>query len=809
MLSGKRVKYCLLTAVIVILVNSCSLAVDLKPDTSKINSILANAKFALDTNNLLISSQLSGEALTRSINAEYIHGKAKSLLLIGQILSKRGMKDSSMATFNKSLLLFQEISDELGASEALYCIGVTFSEISNPDSAEFYFNRVIEKKQRINDRRGVALAVNNLGSVYTSRGIYSKAIEYYFLSLTISEEIGDKLIQARALNNIGLALSIQGDNAKALEFYLKSLKIINDIKDLTCAGAINNNIGNIYQQTGDYELATKYYLESLRVRQSQNDSLGISFALNNLGDIYQIKGKYSVAIDYFHEAENIKKNFLDYSSLAGIYINLGKVYRKTNKLAQSMEYLYKADSIYVKIDNPVGSASSLIQIGLTLLELGESEIALKKCMLGIDKAKQVGALEIVKQGYESLSKMYERRGMHAKALDAFKTFVVYKDSIYSIEKSKGIVRIQMQADFDRLMQNQKQEQEQKLTLAQGKSIKQTKIANIFILAFAITLSVFIVFFINNRQKQKQGDLLAFQKLDMERQKAELTHQRDELQIQKDLVIHQRDRIMAMLTDLGESIDYARKIQQALLPSDKELQKLLGDYFLFFQPRESVGGDFYWVAQNDQTIFFAVADCTGHGVPGGFMSMLGVSLLNELVSRSECTSPAKMLWTLRELIIKALSQTGLDEDSQDGMDIALCLYNPQNHHLVYAGANLSLFLVTSTPPVANEKVIVQGNIVELKPDRMPVSYYLRMIEFTEHHIVLNPGDCLYLSSDGFSDQFGGPNNKKFGYTAFRNLIQSVSIKPLDKQKDILWNEFDKWKGEENQTDDVIVMGVKIS
>jgi serine phosphatase RsbU (regulator of sigma subunit) len=162
-----------------------------------------------------------------------------------------------------------------------------------------------------------------------------------------------------------------------------------------------------------------------------------------------------------------------------------------------------------------------------------------------------------------------------------------------------------------------------------------------------------------------------------------------------------------------------------------------------------------------------------------------------------------------MIIKALSQTGLDEDSQDGMDIALCMYNPQNRHLVYSGANLSLIISTTVEHQANDKVFIQDNIVELKPDRMPVSYYLRMVDFTEHHVVLNPGDSIYLFSDGYADQFGGPLNKKFGYTAFRNLISSVSKKPFEKQRDNFWNEFDKWKGDENQTDDVIVMGIKIS
>ncbi|NOU16683.1 MAG: tetratricopeptide repeat protein [Bacteroidales bacterium] len=784
-------------------------AKDFISDTSKIKAILKKAEIKLDSNKNQESLQLSRSALDFSKRSGYTYGIGKSLLQIGRIQLENGKNDSSISSLKKALPHLRSINKEFEVGLALNGIGKAFGDIGNQDSAEVYYNEALKIRQRINDKSGVATTIHNLGLVYRSRGIYPKALEYYFLSLSINEELGDKYKQAITLNSIGVVFRNQGDYTKALEFYFKSLKINEELKDLKWTAYLYNNIGMVYQHIGDNKMALKYYNESLRIKQSLDEKLGMSTSYINIGDIYEKQGDLEKAMEFYRKAEDIRKAISNFPGLANLYLSMGELYKLMHNPLKSLEILNEAEKIYTRIEDPNGLANCFIQTGLTYYELGDKNKAINYCLSGINQATKIGAFDLILQGYENLSRMYEGLGKTSQAFNSYKLYITLRDSLSGIENSKEIVRIQMQADFDKVMQKQKIEQEQQLEIAQLKSKKQTMIANIFILAFTLTLSVFILFYLNFRQKQRHNDSLAFQQLDMERQKSELMNQRDELEIQKNLVIHQRDKIMTMLTDLGESIDYARKIQQALLPSDKTLESILGKYFLFFQPRESVGGDFYWVARHENNIYFAIADCTGHGVPGGFMSMLGVSLLNEMISRSECDSPAKMLWKLRDMIIRALNQTGLDDDSQDGMDIALCMYNPVNRNLVFSGANLSLIIATSNPPEEGEKILVQDNIVELKPNRMPVAFYQRMEEYNEYHLVLNPGDSIYLFSDGYADQFGGAHNKKFGYSTFRNLISSTSKKPFENQHDIFWNEFDRWKGDENQTDDVIVMGIQIS
>lgn len=800
-------KYCILPIILSISMQIHANTSD--SDTSYVNSILKTSKIALDSNQRSKSLQLAREAYNQSSRLKFTLGIAASTELIARTQSVSGAKDSSLATYKRSLNFFKNINDKPSIARVLYSIGEVYSETGNQDSAEIYAKDALKLFQDINDRIGIVKSYNILGSTYFFRADYSKSLEYFFISLSQQEQLTDKSFKSVTLNNIGAIFKSQGNYPKALNYFFQSLKIQEELKAYRNIALINNNIGLIYQQLKDTSESLKYYKVSLENCQHIGDSSAMSYTMMGLAEIYRIRKEYKQAFDYFKEIEKIRIKYSNYLGLADLYVNMSRVYNEMSDYQKSLTSLLKAISIYDKINAPMGKANALIGIGEVYFKQGLIQLSVENCKAGIELAKKIGAIEVLKDGYSILNTIYEKTGDNIQAYRYYKLFIEYRDSIGGIQNAKELQRIKFESEYNSLFNKEKLENENKLNLAENKTIKQTKIANTFLLAFVITLFGFVLIFLNYRQKQKRNNLLAFQKLDMERQKAELTVQRDELEIQKNLVIHQRDKIMTMLTDLGESIDYARKIQQALLPSDKTLACLLGEYFLFFQPRESVGGDFYWVYQNEDLVYFAVGDCTGHGVPGGFMSMLGVSLLNEQVSRGENITPAKMLWGLRDMIVKALNQTGLDEDSQDGMDIALCTLNKRTRELVYSGANISLFLTTEFPPQASELVYVQENIVEFKPDRMPVSFYLRMNDFNERKIQLNQGDCIYLTSDGFADQFGGPSNKKFGYNTLRNLLLSVSFKPIDKQRDILWNEFDKWKGEENQTDDVIVLGIKIS
>jgi serine phosphatase RsbU (regulator of sigma subunit) len=247
-------------------------------------------------------------------------------------------------------------------------------------------------------------------------------------------------------------------------------------------------------------------------------------------------------------------------------------------------------------------------------------------------------------------------------------------------------------------------------------------------------------------------------------------------------------------EIVDSINYAQRIQQALLPNDSEFKMHFTDSFVLFKPKDIVSGDYYWIANTAHYIFYATADCTGHGVPGGFMSMLGTSFLNELVNEKQIYEPAEILNQLREKVMQALKQTGSVGENKDGMDLVLCRVNRNKTKLVYAAANNGFYLVRN------------GNISEYKPDKMPIGHYAEMKPFSQHVVTLEPGDRIYTFTDGYADQFGGPKGKKFKYSSLNKLILDYSTRSMGEQCQLLSTAYEQWKNGFEQTDDVCIIGV---
>lgn len=281
------------------------------------------------------------------------------------------------------------------------------------------------------------------------------------------------------------------------------------------------------------------------------------------------------------------------------------------------------------------------------------------------------------------------------------------------------------------------------------------------------------------------------------QKEEIEAQKEEIEAQLDLATLQRDTIAVQKDQILDSIHYAERIQAAILPPDKHLSDHLREYFLLFKPRDIVSGDFYWTLEKNQKLLVAAADCTGHGVPGAFLSMLGIASMNEIVTRNKELKPGKILEELREILIKSLHQTGTRGEAQDGIEIALCVIDLKKNKLEYAGANRPLYLVRD------------GEVQIIRPDRMPIGIYEQdPVPFEEHSLELKKGDCLYLFSDGYVDQLGGPLRKTFRVKRFRKLLVKIQEQSMDAQKQILLKKLEEWQGEVEQIDDILVIGIRI-
>ena len=273
----------------------------------------------------------------------------------------------------------------------------------------------------------------------------------------------------------------------------------------------------------------------------------------------------------------------------------------------------------------------------------------------------------------------------------------------------------------------------------------------------------------------------------------------ELSLERDLIAkisEQKDKIELQQKALEESLEYASSIQSALLPDLRYLYKLFPQSFVLFKPRDIVSGDFFWYARKGSRVAITAADCTGHGVPGAFMSMLGISFLNEIVSKS-IPRANTILNRLRENVMKALHQTGELSENKDGMDISLCVIDLNEMELDFSGAFNPLYLIRN------------GVLIETRGDKMPIGINAVVEKsFSNHTIKLEEGDLIYLFSDGYPDQFGGPHDKKFKYSALKDLLVRIHRKPMEKQKKELERSFIRWKADSEQVDDVLLIGIKI-
>ncbi|HLP13977.1 MAG TPA: SpoIIE family protein phosphatase, partial [Flavobacteriales bacterium] len=311
----------------------------------------------------------------------------------------------------------------------------------------------------------------------------------------------------------------------------------------------------------------------------------------------------------------------------------------------------------------------------------------------------------------------------------------------------------------------------------------------FISLIVLVLVIAFYLFIKLRERAMRRKQVLLEKIISDRT-AEVVNKAKEIQNQKE-IIEEKNK------ELTDSIHYAQRIQQSILPDEKTMRKYLPEHFVYFRPKDIVSGDFYWFSQQKDSVMWALVDCTGHGVPGGFMSMLGSGLLNQIVNEELHVEPGVVLDELRSRVIIALKQTGAIGENRDGMDIAFCRYIPSKNMVQFAGANNSLYLINN------------GNLLEFKGDKQPIGIYVgEKKQFTCQEIQVKKGDKLYMSSDGYFDQFGGEKGKKFKSSSFEKLVQKINDHNSAEQLKCLDETFIAWRGDYEQVDDVCVIGVHI-
>ncbi len=653
---------------------------------------------------------------------------------------------------------------------------------SNPKEAQKYAELQIQIT-KIDTQ--VARAYLNLGLTLDYQSEFDSAIKYYNKSLILFKEADDEFWQAQALLNLGIVNYFKGNDDDAVSSYHGALKKFEFLGDKSRMSATYNNLGNLYKSRGSFKKALVYHRKSLEIDIERKDTLGIAGSYNNLGIDYRSLGKSDSALYFYEKSLALKKAINDENGLANTLTNIGQAYFHLKDYDKSLKYNLEALAIERKVDNKRGVSQSYINIGEGYLNAGDINSASYYLENGYEMAMEIGVVEDVMSALEGLSKASLQKEDYEKALEYYKSYTIYKDSLLNEETNNQIAKL------DAIYENDAKRKEISL-LNQEKKLQETALKNeelqkvIMGVALLLVLAILVFLFRDSQQRKKSADKLAVQKGIVEEKNREIT----------------------------DSINYAQRIQNAVLKTDDRIQKNTIEHFILFRPKDIVSGDFYWMLDKGDCTYITVADCTGHGVPGAFMSMLGIAFLNEINATKEILSPAKILGELSRKIIKELGQKGGVGENRDGMDISMVKIDKKKNVLEWSGANNPLWFVTSNKNViskANTVIDVESSdlsFCEIKADKQPVGFFKNHKTFTNHTLPFNATDTFYLFSDGYADQFGGSKGKKMMKKHFKQLLISNSNKSIKVQGDILKKHFDEWKGSAEQIDDVCVIGVKL-
>ncbi|MGZ4155753.1 MAG: tetratricopeptide repeat protein [Bacteroidia bacterium] len=639
-----------------------------------------------------------------------------------------------------------------------------------------------------------ASAFNNIGYDKETKGDLTNALYYYYESLKIEKQLTSQTDIAFLLNNIADIYETQGNVSRALEYYDQSLKMHEKANNKIGIAQAYNNIGFIYSTQGDLDKALDYYQRSYKIKKELNDQRGIGISLSNIGYIYDQKkleykamSYYLLALKIAQEIEDKERMSLIHSNIAGIFKNQGN-----NKLA--LINFLTGLKLSEELGDKDGIAHRMCSVGSMYLINGKTDSALYYGTKSMEKAKEIGSPELISNAAELLKKTYKAKGNIAKALEFTEEYYTMRDSINSEQTRKATYKQQLNYEYDK-KETIAKAQEEKKDSEHASEIKRQKIV---IWAVVIGFLLILVFSIS---LYKRFTLTREQKKIIEKQKSTVDEKNKEIL---------------------DSINYAKRLQEAILPPLKYVKEYLPQSFILYKPKDIVAGDFYWmevVEQDPELILIAAADCTGHGVPGALVSVVCSNSLNRTVKEFGITEPGKILDKVRELVIETFEKS--ESEVKDGMDISLCCFNKKTNELFWAGANNPLWMIRNNPDKNSGK-----ELIEYKATKQPIGKVDNAAPFQTSIIKLNKEDAVYIFTDGYADQFGltdeewekikneksgntsTEKGKKFKYSKLKELLISIQHLSMEEQSKIVSDKIDKWKGDIEQVDDILIIGIKI-
>ena len=675
---------------------------------------------------------------------------------------------------DKYYLITKSISEKINtpavATKLEFLHAIVLAESDDYIKAKQILIRIIPDLELNKMQHELCDAYGYLGEITIATGDYIKAIEEFEKSLLLAKELNDLGQIAECNMYIGRCFQGMGNIPKALEYYQNALGPAEQVKRDRLTTQINLFIGALYSEGVNSELGMEYLSKAGAIAEQMKDTNMMMNAYTYIANQYYYRKEYEKALDKYQKILLFNEKFGSRNTYAGVLGNMGNVYADMGQIEKGMELQFQAQKIFEEIQDKQGLTICNSAIGIDYLNLKNYDKALEYFNKSLPMAQEMQSLEDLIEIHFNLSRLYEETKDYEKAFKNFKLYKKYNDSVYNGNNAQKITEMELNYRFE-----SKQKETALLHELTNERFKRTVFA-----ACSVGLILLIIVFLigrANRQRKKANEQLTISNTAIRIQKEELeTHKKE----------------------ITDSINYAKRIQESILPPDAYWKNILPNSFIFYRPKDIVSGDFYWIEQKDDVACFAAVDCTGHGVPGALMSVVGFNLLTQAVNEMNLTIPSDILKHLDYGVTKTLRQSGDGKGVKDGMDLSLCSINKNTNVLQYAGAFNALYYISN------------GNFYEVKADKFPIGVNIdgKVDNYTNHTIPLQKGDCVYLFSDGYADQFGGPRGKKFKYNQLKQILHKMHLLPIDEQKQELANIFDSWKGDLEQVDDVVIIGVRV-
>lgn len=797
------------------------------PDTQKI-TILAEQSEKLISSHTQQAKELATASIELAKKTKIPYYKNLSYLSLAQCFFELGLADSSSN-------YLQEINMNPPYSAIDGKIFMLDGKINYTEGNYLLALQLFIQAQTIFDSLSIDLQgtkINiEIGNVYAQQGQFEKARNYYQRAFDLAILRNKPEIKASALNNLAIMYKKENKLDEALSYLKQALEIKTQLNMQKSVALTLSNIGDVHAEKNEFQEALHFHNKALKLKEELGDKIGVAHSYNRLGLVYNKMGKYYNALEVLTKAQEIYQQ-LDYpKGLQENYETMASVYHNMNMFKNAYEYQHKYSELTEKLFNEYSTHQiselqakyenekknkeiALLQKEKELIETKVNRQRIVRFLLILSLFSSILIIFLfynrarlkqnanqllskqnkeIKQKNEEIESQAEYLSTLNKELEKLSIVASKTDNAIMILDSKTNIEW-VNEGFTRMYGYTLQEARENKNKGFIGSLSNLNVKDIVNIWYGDKKTISI----EALNKTKSGDEIWSQ--------STITPITDNNRNVQYLVVIESDitalkkageEITRKSNELMSSIEYAQKIQQSFMPKTKNLQHLFKEHFVFHRPKDVVSGDFYWYAEVDKKLVFASADCTGHGVPGAFMSLIGINFLHQIIANEKTTNPDLILDRLRKNVSSSLNKFDGETITRDGMDISIITFDENMKKIQFSGAMSTMYIMRNK------------EIIEFSGDKKPIGFDEFMHEkYTLHNFDLKENDIIYMFTDGFPDQFGGKKNKKFKYSNFKELFRQIAHHPLNYQLELISNTYVEWKGINEQVDDILIIGLKI-